>query len=61
MNTNLVYSQIRDFRRHLNALENSIAELNNAIFLMEEKMFDYEDHYRKGDEDVFTTTYELER
>jgi len=43
MITDLLFRQIQELKRNLTSLEISIVEINNAIFLLEERMYEIED------------------
>ncbi len=43
MITDMLFRQIQDLKRNLTALELSIGEINNAIFMLEERMYDLDD------------------
>lgn len=57
MKTDLLFRQIMDLKRSLNTLEVSIAEINNAIFLLEERMFDLDDNKNIHDCDALEYYY----
>ena len=43
MITDLIFRQIQELRKNITSLEISISEINNAIFLLEEHMYDIDD------------------
>jgi hypothetical protein len=43
MNTDVLFSQIQELKRLLVLHEKSIDEMHNLIFLLEEKMFNFDD------------------
>jgi hypothetical protein len=43
MNTDLLFRQIRELKRTLGGLEIAMSEINNAIFMIEERMYDLEE------------------